>query len=362
MSARRALLDLDFWRGKRVLITGHTGFKGSWLAIWLKHLGCSVWGLSLRPSSKPALFELADVSKLMTGQNFLDIRDAVGVHYAVEEARPEIVFHLAAQALVRQSYRDPLETFSTNIMGTANVLDALRLIGSVKATIMVTSDKVYRNVETMEPYVETDPLGGRDPYSASKSATELIIDCYRNAFLDDLEVSVASVRAGNVIGGGDWALDRLIPDAIRAWSSGHQLLVRYPNSIRPWQHVLEPLHGYLILAQRLSNEPTLSRAFNFGPATNDAATVRYVIELAQNAWGGGKVSWGEHSDSMHEASLLRLETSLSRELLGIKSSWSVETAIERSLAWYRRQLSGESALDLCINDIEHFERRFERND
>jgi CDP-glucose 4,6-dehydratase len=347
-------IDAAYWNGRRVLVTGHTGFKGSWLTIWLKQLGCQVTGLSLEPSTDPALFELANISKLCESHT-VDIRDVSMLNAVVKQTQPEVVFHLAAQALVRQGYRDPIATFSTNTMGTANVLESLRLTGSVKAVVMVTTDKVYRNIESLRPYKESDALGGFDPYSASKAASELIIDCYRNSFLNAQGISVASARAGNVIGGGDWAADRLIPDAIRAWSSKQSIEVRHPASIRPWQHVLEPLKGYIILAQQLATRSELASAFNFGPDFNEAASVRRVIELAQSAWSGAKVQWGEGSAQVHEAACLRLETSKTREVLGVQSVWTIEKAVERTVAWYRNQSQGDNAIVLCRRDINDFE-------
>jgi CDP-glucose 4,6-dehydratase len=236
-----------FWRGKRVLVTGHTGFKGGWLTLWLSRMGADITGLSLPPSTKPSLFDLAKIGAHCHSHE-LDIRDYAAVEAVVREAKPEIIFHLAAQPLVRASYRDPLETFSTNVMGTANVLNALRLEGSARVIVAITTDKVYQNKEWPFPYREDDVLGGHDPYSASKAASELVIASYSASYLAEKGMAVASARAGNVIGGGDWSEDRLIPDAVRAWQSGATLDIRRPNATRPWQHVLEPLSGYLVLA------------------------------------------------------------------------------------------------------------------
>jgi len=354
VTIERSQIDALFWQGRRVLVTGHTGFKGSWLTIWLKQLGCHLTGLSLKPSTDPALFELANISELCES-HFVDIRDFSKLAAVVKQTRPEVVFHLAAQALVRRGYRDPIETFSTNTMGTANVLESLRLTGSAKAVVMVTTDKVYRNIESLRPYEEGDVLGGFDPYSASKAASELIIDCYRNSFLTAQGISVASARAGNVIGGGDWAADRLIPDAIRAWSSKQSIELRHPASIRPWQHVLEPLKGYIILAQQLATRSELASSFNFGPEFNEADSVRRVIELAQSEWIGAQVQWGEDSAHVHEATYLRLETSKARDVLGVQSVWTIKEAVERTIAWYRNQSQGENAIDLCLGDIKEFE-------
>jgi CDP-glucose 4,6-dehydratase len=348
-------IDHAFWHGKRVLITGHTGFKGAWLAIWLNRLGCKVTGLSLAPATQPALFELANISGIC--ENYLvDIRDAHKIKSVFDQAKPEIVFHLAAQALVRESYKDPLETFSTNTMGTANVLESLRHCPSVKVAVMVTTDKVYRNHERLEPYKEQDSLGGHDPYSASKAASELIIDSFRKSYLKAQGISVASARAGNVIGGGDWAIDRLIPDVIRAWSNKRSLDIRNPDSIRPWQHVLEPLRAYIILAQQLAANSDLASAFNFGPDFTEAASVRQVIELAQQTWGEySAVHWGQSESGMHEAGILRLDTSKSQNELGIKAVWDINQAVERTVEWYKKLNQGIDTLSLCESDINDFE-------
>ena len=344
-----------FWRGKRVLVTGHTGFKGGWLTIWLNRMGCKVTGFSLSPATQPALFALANISGLCENY-FCDIRDVYKLKSVFNQARPEIVFHLAAQALVRESYKDPLETFSTNTMGTANVLEAMRHCTSVKAAVMVTTDKVYRNLERLEPYKEHDGLGGHDPYSASKAASELIIDSYRKSYMTAQEINVGSARAGNVIGGGDWATDRLIPDAIRAWCGKRSLDLRNPDSIRPWQHVLEPLKAYIILAQQLAVNPELACAYNFGPDFAEAASVRQVIEFAQRTWGDhSAVYWGQSEPLLHEAGILRLDTSKSQNELGIRPVWEINQAVEKTVEWYKKQNLGADALNLCDSDINDFE-------
>jgi CDP-glucose 4,6-dehydratase len=350
-----AQIDLAFWSDKRVLITGHTGFKGGWLSIWLNRLGCKVTGLSLTPATQPAIFELANISGLCESY-FGDIRDSHKLQSVFDQARPEIVFHLAAQALVRESYKDPFETFSTNTMGTANLLEALRHCTSVKAAVMVTTDKVYRNLERLEPYKEQDGLGGHDPYSSSKAASELIIDSYRKSYMTAQGINVASARAGNVIGGGDWARDRLIPDAIRAWCDKRSLDMRNPDSIRPWQHVLEPLRAYIILAQKLVANSQSACAYNFGPDFAEAASVREVIESAQRTWGDhAAVHWGQSQSDMHEAGILRLDTSKSQNELGIRPVWDINQAVERTVAWYKKQSLGADAMYLCESDINDFE-------
>lgn len=343
-----------FWAGRRVLVTGHTGFKGSWLALWLQQLGARVSGVALAPSTDPNLFEAAGVDRGLDS-HVQDIRDSTRLRATLEKCEPEVVFHLAAQALVRASYRDPLGTFSTNVQGTANLLDAVRGLDSVRVIVVVTSDKVYANTGAGFPFRETDALGGHDPYSASKAAAEIVCASFRDAFLATLGAAVATARAGNVIGGGDWSEDRLIPDAVRAWSAGGSLAVRRPEAIRPWQHVLEPLCGYLRLAERLWSEPALAGAFNFGPATHEAASVRDVIELAQRAYGQAQVSWGDGDEGPHEAPVLCLETARARNALGVRARWGLDESVFRTLSWYRRFGDGIGAPELCAADIEAFE-------
>lgn len=343
----------DLWRGKRVLLTGHTGFKGAWLSLWLQRLGAHVTGLSLSPSTTPNLFSLADVTAVCD-HRVIDVRDARAVREVVDAARPEVVLHLAAQALVRRSYGEPLDTFATNVMGTAHVLDALRGSVDVRVVVVITTDKVYRNHEWPWPYREGDALGGHDPYSASKAACELVVDSYRAAFLAAQGVRIATARAGNVIGGGDWSEDRLIPDAVRAWSKGAMLDVRRPQGIRPWQHVLEPLSAYLTLAEHLWDNDDGVGAWNFGPETHEAATVRTVVELAQKAWGGGDVRWGDGTAGPHEAGWLALEVAKSRTVLGVRPRWSLHEAVTRTLRWYRAQHDGADARALCMADLDAF--------
>jgi len=346
--------DSTFWRGKRVLLTGHTGFKGSWLALWLQRLGAQVVGLALPPATTPSLFGLARLNDVID-HRVCDIRDAAALAAQVREARPDIVLHLAAQALVRASYRDPIDTFATNVMGTAHLLDALRGQGSVRAVVVVTTDKVYRNNEWAYPYREDDALGGHDPYSASKAAAELVVASYRASFLAASGAAVATARAGNVIGGGDWAEDRLIPDAVRAWLAGRPLEIRRPEAIRPWQHVLEPLAAYLVLAEKLWQTPALAGAYNFGPATDEAATVRTVVQQAQTVFTAGEVIWGDGSQGPHEAGWLALEVAKARITLGVAPRWNLATSVQRTLAWYLQQAAGADARSLCLADIDAFE-------
>ncbi len=344
----------DFWRGKRVLLTGHTGFKGGWLALWLQRLGADVTGIALAPSTTPSLFDQARVAEGIKS-HFCDIRDATALAALVLAARPELVFHLAAQPLVRASYRDPLATFATNVMGTANLLDVLRGLDGVRVAVMVTTDKVYRNNKWPYPYREDDALGGHDPYSASKSASEIVIASYRDAFLAEQGLAVASARAGNVIGGGDWSEDRLIPDAVRAWQAGQPLIIRSPDATRPWQHVLDPLAGYLTLAQKLFEKPALVGAYNFGPQTVEAVTVRDVVELACSAYGSGVTSYENNSNGPHEADWLALEVAKARVTLGVAPHWSLTEAVNHTMAWYRAQHEGADARALCETEIAAYE-------
>lgn len=343
----------NFWQGKQVLLTGHTGFKGAWMALWLSQMGAKVTGVSLPPNSTPNLFTLADIAQ-MTNSYFADIRDANAMSNIAKKVQPEIVLHLAAQALVRPGYKDPLRTFATNAMGTANVLNSLRGLDSVKAVVAVTTDKVYKNLEQSKPYRETDILGGYDPYSASKAASEIIISSYRDSYLAEQGVAVASARAGNVIGGGDWSEDRLIPDAVRAWDSNLTLEIRRPNAVRPWQHVLEPLNGYLVLAEKLYTDLSYSGAYNFGPKTDEAATVKTVIDLASQVYGCGSILWGDGTEGPHEAAFLSLEIAKAREALDVVPRWNLLETIEHTIGWYKKQRNGNSARSLCEADIEVF--------
>lgn len=343
-----------FWQGKRVLLTGHTGFKGSWLALWLHRLGAQVTGVSLPPVTTPNLYTLARVGTLCDS-HFCDIRDAEKLAELVVAARPEVVFHLAAQPLVRASYRDPVSTFSTNVMGSVHLLEALRRVESLRVAVMITTDKVYRNNEWFWPYREDDALGGHDPYSASKAASEIVISSYRDAFLKEHGVAVATARAGNVIGGGDWSEDRLIPDAVRAWQKGDVLEIRRPQAIRPWQHVLEPLAAYLVLVESLWSKPELAGAYNFGPDTASAATVREVVEIARQVFDASEVAYGDGTQGPHEAGWLALEIAKARTLLGIAPRWALGESVTRTMNWYRAQSLGGDAQALCDNEIAEYE-------
>jgi CDP-glucose 4,6-dehydratase len=347
------LPNASFWYGKRVLLTGHTGFKGAWLAQWLLSMGAKVTAIALEANTEPNVFSLSKISSHLAS-HIVDICDAKKIAAIVQQVQPEIVLHLAAQALVRESYNDPLRTFSVNVMGTANVLDALRQCESVRSIAVVTTDKVYANQEWPWPYRETDRLGGHDPYSASKAGTEIVVASYRASFFAAKGVTLATARAGNVIGGGDWSADRIIPDAVRAWSANETLQVRRPQAVRPWQHVIEPLCAYLVLAECAWSDETVAQAWNFGPQTHEAATVRDVVGMAQAAFGRGQVQWGDGQEGPHEAGLLMLDTSLARSQLGVQSIFPLSEAIGLTMRWYRDLQEGTSAADLCQRDIAHF--------
>lgn len=347
-------LSPNFWRNKRVLLTGHTGFKGGWLAQWLKQMGAQVTGIALPANTQPNLFQKARVAEGMQS-HFCDVRDEEKLASLVRACRPELVFHLAAQPLVRASYANPIETYAVNVMGTAHLLNALRDLASLRVAVMVTTDKVYQNLEHHYPYRENDVLGGHDPYSASKAASEIVIASYRDAFLKEQGVAVSSVRAGNVIGGGDWSVDRLIPDAVRAWQVGRVLDIRHPQAIRPWQHVLEPLNGYLLLAERLWSQPELAGAYNFGPYTHEAATVQKVIELARYFYGRGEISLDGGIVGPHEAGWLALETAKARVMLGTYPRWSLAESVRHTMLWYHAQYAGADARSLCEAEITKYE-------
>lgn len=350
-----AMLGLtpDFWRGRSVFLTGHTGFKGGWLAVWLHMLGARVHGFALAPSTRPALFDVARIDELMV-HRIGDIRDAADLQDAMTVAQPEIVFHLAAQPLVREGYREPVSTFATNVMGTVNLLEAARSLPSVRAVVVVTSDKCYLNREWLRSYGEEDALGGRDPYSASKACAEIATMAWRESFLSG-QVAVATARAGNVIGGADWADDRLIPDALRAWEKNEPLRVRYPGAVRPWQHVLEPLHGYLLLAERLAAGEA-SEAWNFGPDEADMVPVGELLDRLAACWGEGAAWHGDGGEHPHEAGLLRLDSAKARQRLGWQPRWRLDQALERVVAWHRGYLGGADMRRQCELDIEDYLR------
>jgi len=323
-------MDLRALRGRRVLLTGHTGFKGGWLALWLHELGAEVHGFALDPNTEPSLFAVARVAELLASDTRADLRDAAAVKACVDRVQPELLLHLAAQPLVRESYRDPLATWATNVQGTAHVLDALRGVASCRAAVVVTTDKVYANQEWDHAYRESDPLGGHDPYSASKAACELVAASYRSSFLAAQGLRLSTARAGNVFGGGDWSADRLVPDVLKALDAGQPVELRNPQATRPWQHVLEPLSGYLRLAAGLlQDEPGLETAWNFGPEASDALPVAALVEQL-----GARASRqpGEHP---HEAGRLELDIARARQRLHWAPRWRLPAALAATLAWHQ---------------------------
>ncbi len=340
----------DFWRGRRVLLTGHTGFKGAWTALALERLGAVVTGLALAPE-EPSLFAaLAPWSKLTS--RIGDLRDPVTARDAVAAAEPEIILHMAAQALVRRSYDQPQETFATNVMGTVNLLEAARAAPSLRAILVVTSDKVYRNDELGRRFVETDPLGGKDPYSASKAAQEIVAQSYRASFFKDKGVALATARAGNVIGGGDWAADRLVPDAMRAFARGDKVVIRHPEAVRPWQHVLEPVVGYLGYAQRLASGEDLPPALNFGPA--EAHTVGEVVQALTELWGGAAGCVLDSAPQPAEAGLLSLDPALAGRSIGWHPRLSLTEALTITVEWYRAASRGADLRAVTLGQLDSF--------
>lgn len=334
----------DVYRGKRVVVTGHTGFKGSWLSLWLKQLGAEVVGISLAPETQLNHWNLLNL-ELTVKHHELDIRNAIEIARVFKAAQPEVVFHLAAQPLVRRSYRDPLETWSTNVMGTANVLEACRQTRSVRAILAVTTDKCYENQEWVWGYRETDRLGGHDPYSASKASSELVAASYRSAFFHTENAPLlATARAGNVIGGGDWSEDRLIPDLLRAMAARQSLEIRSPNATRPWQHVLESLSGYLLLVQKLiEGDENFHGPWNFGPDRSGNRTVAVVLNRLLTHWP--QMQWHQTaSPQPHEANLLYLDSSKAHAQLGWRPLWSLDTALEKTADWYRAFQSSQTAI------------------
>ncbi len=354
-------LNNCFWQGKRVFLTGHTGFKGSWLALWLQSLGAEVTGFSLKPPTTPSLFELACVADGMT-HIIGDIRDKAHLSVAVKKARPNIVLHLAAQPLVRYSYHHPVETYETNVMGTLHLLEAIRHSKTVRSCVLVTTDKCYENKEWAWGYRENDPMGGFDPYSSSKGCMELLVASYRNSYFPTVryhehQTSIASVRAGNVIGGGDWAEDRLIPDMIRAFSHNQTACIRNPNAIRPWQHVLEPLAGYLELAQRLfDNGQAFAQAWNFGPRIDDAKPVSWIADKTAGLWGEG-ASWKTDSGSHpHEAGYLKLDCSKAYSYLAWRPRWTLKQALKSIVSWHQACNAGAGMKAFTLQQIKQFQQ------
>lgn len=352
-------INPDFWRNKKILVTGHTGFKGSWLCLWLQQLGADITGLSLQPPTNPNLFTKV---KITEGMHSIigDIRDLTLVKQVFRELQPKIVIHLAAQSLVRYSYQNPVETYSTNVMGTLHILEGIRSVKSVRAALMITTDKCYDNKEWGWGYRENEPMGGYDPYSSSKGCAELLIASYRNSYFPnhsytEHQTAIASARAGNVIGGGDWATDRLIPDIIKAISAEKVVEIRNPHAIRPWQHVLEPLSGYLLLTEKLYSEGTAyAEAWNFGPQPEDAKSVKWIVEKIVQHWGEGAQWQLDQNRHPHEAHYLRLDCSKAQQRLQWFPRWSLEEALVKIVTWHQADLAGESMREFSLAQISEY--------
>ena len=344
----------EFWRGRRVFVTGHSGFFGGWFSLWLQRLGAEVTGYSLAPPTQPNLFEAVALDGGMTSI-IGDIRDADALSASIRNADPEFVFHLAAQPLVRRAYAAPVETFSTNVMGTVNLLEAIRACTALRSALIFTTDKVYENIETGVGFREDDRLGGKEPYGASKACAEIAVAAYRHAYLDRV-APVATVRAGNIIGGGDWASDRLFPDAIRAFAAGDALRIRNPEAVRPWQHALDPARGLLMLAERLSADEAAAREWNFGPPDSSAVPVGDLADRMAAAWGGG-ASWIREGDKTapYEARLLNLDSSRAKDMLGWQPVWSLERAVNASVEWYQAFLARKDMRAFSLSQIDAME-------
>lgn len=348
-------MNQSFWLGKRVFVTGHTGFKGSWLSLWLQSMGAKVYGFALHPPTEPALFTEANVDQGMQSSHG-DIRDYNSVLAAMRMCQPEIIIHMAAQSLVRKSYLEPVETYATNVLGTVHVLEAARQVGTARAIVNVTTDKCYENKEWVWGYREDEPMGGYDPYSNSKGCSELVTSSYRQSFFQNNKIALASARAGNVIGGGDWSEDRLLPDILLSFGKAKPAVIRNPYAIRPWQHVLEPLSGYLMLAERLcADGQTFAEGWNFGPKDDDSRSVQWIVEYMANAWGG-EAAWeldgGAHP---HEANILKLDISKAKAKLGWRPRWDLETALVKIIDWHRCWLDRGDVRAKCLHQISDYQ-------
>jgi len=350
-------VDAAFWQGKRVLLTGHTGFKGSWLSLWLQSMGAELGGLALPAPTDPNLFTIAGVEQGMAAHMTGDIRDYQTVHDAIVGFAPEIVIHMAAQPLVRLSYSEPVATYATNVMGTVHVLEAARQAGTVRAIVNVTTDKCYENKEWVWGYREDEPMGGYDPYSNSKGCSELVTSAYRQSFFQNSAIALASARAGNVIGGGDWALDRLVPDILRAFEKDQPVTIRNPHSTRPWQHVLEPLSGYLILAEKLYNDgQAFAEGWNFGPQDADARPVGWIVDQLAKEWGMQQAANIDTGAAVHEANYLKLDISKARARLQWEPRWNLGQALGRIVSWHKAWLAGADMHQLCLEQIQLYNR------
>jgi CDP-glucose 4,6-dehydratase len=351
-----------FWKNKTVFITGHTGFKGSWLALWLSMLGAKVHGYALQPHTDPSLFALLNLQEQLSSNHVADIRDITAVKAAVAKAKPDIIFHLAAQPLVRYGYENPVETYETNVMGTVNILEAMRASGSAKVLVNITTDKCYENKEWHWGYRENDAMGGYDPYSSSKGCAELVTSAYRSSYFNPDKFnehgkSIASARAGNVIGGGDWAKDRLIPDLMTAFFNNEKPLIRYPQATRPWQHVLEPLSGYLMLAEKMwQGGSDFAESWNFGPRDEDCQSVGWIVNKIAEYWDG-KIDWRQDTGNLqHEAHFLKLDISKAKAKLAWQPQWTLSQALEATVSWYKNWSLGGDILDITQKQIRLYEQ------
>ncbi len=359
--SQRGVIDPAFWNGKRVFLTGHTGFKGGWLSLWLASMGAKVTGYALAPNTTPNFFEVAKVAGDLEQSHIADIRDLEKLQKAMADAKPEVVIHMAAQPLVRYSYANPVETYATNVMGTVHVLESIRTLDCVRAAVIVTTDKCYENKEWAWGYRENEPMGGHDPYSNSKGCAELVTAAYRQSYFSlekyaKHKVAIASARAGNVIGGGDWSEDRLIPDAIKAFEAKEVLVIRNPLAIRPWQHVLEPLSGYLVLAQALYQDGVqFNGGWNFGPRDDDARTVQEVINLLIQNWGSLATWTKDQSEQPHEARELKLDISKARQYLCWTPRWNLEQAIEKIVHWQQAFRNQGNMHETSLNQITNYQ-------
>jgi len=349
------MIDQEFWKDKRVFLTGHTGFKGSWLSLWLVSLGAEVKGYALNPPTAPSLFNEAKVNLIMDSQ-IADIRDQDTLRDSMTEFNPDILIHMAAQPLVRYSYKEPIETYEVNVIGTVKVLEVARGCQNLKAVVNITTDKCYENDGRSEGYKECDPMGGYDPYSSSKGCAELVTSAYRHSFLQEQGIGIASVRAGNVVGGGDWAKDRLIPDILRSFEKGKSVVVRNPKATRPWQHVLEPLSGYLILAQELySNQSEYAEGWNFGPDIQDVKSVDWILNEMMSKWPNS--NWKiDDNPSPHEARFLSLDISKAKSRLNWNPVWDLNQTLDKIVAWHQAWLNGEDMQRVCLAEIEEYSR------
>jgi len=355
------MIDRAFWKDRRVFITGHTGFKGSWLCMWLHELGAQVKGYSLEPPTNPCLFKEASVDSLVVSE-IGDIRDLEKLTKSIHDFQPEILIHMAAQPLVRYSYDAPIETYAVNVLGTAHVLEAAKSCKSIKSVVSVTTDKCYENKEWIWAYRENEPMGGHDPYSSSKGCAELVTASYRKSFYETIGIGLASARAGNVIGGGDWALDRLVPDILRAFEKDQPVVIRSPNAVRPWQHVLEPLSGYLALAQRLFEKPDeFAEGWNFGPNEEDAKPVSWILDCIVDSWPGSSWQLDQANNNPHEANYLKLDISKAKSKLEWQPTWDLKHTLENIVQWHRAWISGDDMQAFSKNEINEFMNALERS-